>query len=247
MYCANTDGHIQFAYHLPQQIGCFAFCSNGDFLLGLEDGVYRMDKNQNIILAHQPMKIKGRRFNDGKIGPDSAFYLGTTANDGKGAFYCLKNGKLTQLFDKVSCSNGIDWSNDGTKMYYVDSPLRRIEVFDFNADSTKPLSNRRVLIDLDNLLPPNAVPDGMTIDLSDNLYVAIWNGKQVLKINGKTGELIDYIEVEANKPSSCTFYGKLYNKLLITTSRFEENDECAGSLYVSYVHPSGKPVNFYKY
>lgn len=99
--------------HLPQRIGCFALCENGDIIAGLTDGVYFIDKVGNLTLAHSPTKIKGDRFNDGKIGPDGAFYLGTSAADGCGAFYRLKNGVLTELFDGCACSNGLDWTADG--------------------------------------------------------------------------------------------------------------------------------------
>ena len=74
---------------LPQMVGCAAICENGDLLLGLEDGVYRMKSIGELMLAHQKIKIKGIRFNDGKVGPDGAFYLGTADNYGGGAFYRL--------------------------------------------------------------------------------------------------------------------------------------------------------------
>ena len=61
-----------------QQIGCVALCENGDLLLAMQDGIYRMNKNGEIKLAHQQIPIKGRRFNDGKVGPDGCFYVGTT-------------------------------------------------------------------------------------------------------------------------------------------------------------------------
>ena len=32
----------------------------------------------------------------------------------------------------VSISNGLDWSLDGRTMYYIDTPLRSVDVFDFD-------------------------------------------------------------------------------------------------------------------
>ena len=63
-----------------------ALCENGHLLLAMQDGIYRMNEKGEKSLAHQPMPIKGRRFNDGKIGPDGCFYVGTTDADGMGAF-----------------------------------------------------------------------------------------------------------------------------------------------------------------
>ena len=104
---------------LPQQIGCMALKENGDLLLALEDGVYaRDDKTGALSLAHAPCPVKGRRFNDGKIGPDGRFYLGTTDEGGNGAFYCLHQGRLRELFGGARCANGIDWTADEKTVLY---------------------------------------------------------------------------------------------------------------------------------
>lgn len=41
--------------------------------------------------------------------------------------------KVTQEVANVSVSNGLAWSADGAIMYYVDSPTRKIDAFDFEA------------------------------------------------------------------------------------------------------------------
>ena len=115
-----------------QQIGCMALCENGDLLLAMQDGIYRMNEQGEKILAHQPIKIKGRRFNDGKVGPDGCFYVGTTDANGMGAFYRLKDGVLEELFDHCGCSNGLDWTVDESRLFYCDTRLQKIEVFDFD-------------------------------------------------------------------------------------------------------------------
>ena len=79
-----------------QMVGCMGLCENGDILLGMQDGVYRLNSNGEINLAHIPTEIKGLRFNDGKVGPDGCFYLGTSDPDCNGAFYRLKDGVLNE-------------------------------------------------------------------------------------------------------------------------------------------------------
>ena len=245
-YKASINGEILEKIDLPEQVGCLAICEDGDILLGMETGVYLLDKNGKLTLAHQSQKILGRRFNDGKVGVDGAYYLGTTDDQGKGAFYRLKEGVLTKLFDGAKCSNGLDWSLDGKQMYYVDSPLKKVEVFDFDCTKENPLSNRRTCCDLANLIPEKAVPDGMCIDKDGNLWVAVWLGGKILKIDTKQGCVIDQIEVEVNKPSSCTFFGENLDQMLITSAGFLEEDCNAGSLYTASVGASGFKINFYK-
>ena len=230
---------------LPEQIGCLAFCENGDLLLGMQSGIYRMDDSGNLSLAHQKMEIKGRRFNDGKIGPDGAFYVGTTDYNGCGAFYRLKNGILTELFDKCACSNGIDWTRDGKKMYYIDSLKHMVEVFDFDA-ATGELSAREKVIDIPSEW---GLPDGMTLDENDNLWVALWGGHRVIHIDKETREIIDEIKVPCPKASSCSFGGKDMSELYITTAAKDDFPQYpdAGKIFKLSVGVNGKETNYYKW
>ncbi len=230
---------------LPQQVGCMAICENGDILVALEDAVYRMDKSGKLTKAHQDIKIKGRRFNDGKIGPDGAFYLGTTDSDGEGAFYRLKDGVLTELFDKCNCSNGLDWTADKKHMYYIDTPKQMIEIFDFD-ENTGTLANRQKFVDIPNEL---GAPDGMTLDENDNLWVALWGGHKVIHIDKDTKEVTKEIEVPCTKASCCTFGGKEMNELFITTAAKDDLSGFpqAGYTFKATVDVKGKPIYYYKY
>ena len=242
------ETHEEFDFikvSLPQQIGCLALCENGDYLLAMEDGVYRMNEQGEIILEHQPIKIKGRRFNDGKIGPDGAFYLGTTDNNGNGAFYKMQNGELMELFDKCSCSNGIEWTSGAELMYYIDSPRQMIEMFDFDAASGE-LSNRRKFVDIPKEW---GLPDGMTLDENDNLWVALWGGHRVIQIDKNTKKVIDEIIVPCPKASSCAFGGNDLRELYITTAAMTDISEYpkAGNTFKVKMNIKGKKINYYKW
>jgi sugar lactone lactonase YvrE len=76
--------------------------------------------------------------------------------------------------------------------------------------------------------------------------VAIWNGGKVLKIDAEKSLVVDQIDVEVNKPSSCAFVGENLDKLLITSANFLEQDKNAGSLYIANVNAKGFKVNLYK-
>ena len=229
---------------LPQKVGCMAICENGDLLLGLEDGVYRMKENGDMQLAHQKIKIKGSRFNDGKIGPDGAFYLGTADDKGLGAFYRLKDGALTELFDGCACSNGIDWTSDFKTMYYIDSPRQMVEAFDFDVRCGR-LSNRRKFVDIPKEW---GLPDGMTLDENDHLWVALWDGHRVIHIDKNSKEIMDEIRFPCPKVSSCAFGGSDLSELYVTTAAKSDADTYpkAGNVFKVLTGVKGNKINYYK-
>lgn len=245
IFITDIDGSRIEKIDVGQQIGCMALCENGDLLLAMEDGVYRMDKSRSMTLAHQPVKIKGRRFNDGKAGPDGSFYLGTSDADGKGAFYRLRDGVLTELFDGCSCSNGLDWTVDCTKMFYCDTPKRKIEVFDFDCESGT-LSNRRTFADVPEQL---GNPDGFAMDCEDNIWLGLWDGSAVVKLNTANGRLEDRLETPARKASCCCFAGKELDRLVITTASKEDAVDypLSGCVFVTESPVKGKVSFRYKY
>lgn len=236
LYKSHYPSGAYETIELPQQVGCMALCEDGRVLAAMEDGVYWTD---TLEKAHQDIPIKGRRFNDGKVGPDGAFYLGTTDNDGKGAFYRLKDGVLTELFDGCACSNGLDWTADGKQMYYIDTPTQMVELFDFENGS---LSNRRCFVKIPEDM---GKPDGMTLDSRGDLWVALWGGSGVLHIDS-TGKILEKLEVPGKQASCCAFGGKNLETLFITSAAFEEPSPGAGKTYYCKPGVSGNPIFYYK-
>lgn len=226
-----------------QQIGCIALCENGDLLLAMQDGIYRRNANGALHLAHPPVSIKGRRFNDGKVGPDGCFYVGTTDAEGNGAFYRLRKGVLEELFGHCGCSNGLDWSADRSRMFYCDTVLQKIEVFDFDTE-TGNLSNRRTFAEIPKA---TGMPDGFAMDENDHIWLGLWNGGAILEIR-KDGSIGQKLDVPAPKASCCCFAGPDMRDLVITTA--SQGDAQAyplsGYLFAQRMSVKGKDTFRYK-
>lgn len=226
---------------LPQKIGCMAIAESGRILVGLEDGIYWLD---TMELAHQTIQIKGDRFNDGKVGPDGAFYAGTVSLTGNGAFYRLQDGMLTEVFDGCYCSNGLDWSADGRTMVYTDSLLYKLELFDFNP-ATGTLSNRRTLKDIPEEW---GKPDGLTLDENENIWLALWDGHRIVHIDHNTAEVLESLEFPCPKVTSCLFAEADLKTLLVTTAAMEDANiyPQAGQTFAVEMPIRGRKIYYYK-
>lgn len=223
---------------LEQEIGFVVLGKSNNVIAGAEDGVYCVADDGGFSRVSKPCKIKGLRFNDGKVAPDGRLYLGTFSRDRSAAFYCMKSdGEIIELFDGVGNSNGLDWSPDGKQMYYNDTPTGKTEVFDF-CDGT--LKNRKDIIKY-----THGNPDGMTIDSDGNLWVALWGSGLVVCVNPKSGKIIKKLELPVSQPASCAFAGDDLKCLVITTAAHGVNlreEPLAGSVFAIKTEAQGVPV-----
>jgi sugar lactone lactonase YvrE len=142
----------------------------------------------------------------------------------------------------VSISNGVQWSADGTRVYYIDTPTRRVDVFDVDP-GTGAWSGRRVHIHLDNT---PGYPDGMAIDEDDGLWVALW-GDGAINHYTAAGRLVETITVPGvTQASSCAFGDSGRDVLYITTSRQGlryDQQPSAGALFAVHTGSRGAVVS----
>lgn len=209
----DTLEHTEVSY--PQEIGCIALKKDGGLMAAMRDGIYDCLPDGTVRPVCIPEKLKGRRFNDGKVGPDGRFYVGTTDAAHKGAFYRLDpDGGFTELLSDIGCSNGLAWNSDCRTLYYVDSPERRIEAFDFDISSGS-ISNRRTVMEC-----PSDVgePDGMTIDSEDKLWLAVWGAHCFYRLDPEKKCVLETVCMPTEKVSCCGFAGKDMKTLVITTA-----------------------------
>lgn len=187
--------------------------SDGRIIGGAVDGMYLIDDDGGMEPVNNTYPIKGARYNDGKPGPDGKLYMGTFSKDSTAAFYRMdENGEITELLDGVGNSNGIDWNEETGTLYYVDTPTKRIDAFDFDS-AAGAISNRRSVIEG---LPAGA--DGMAIDSEGNLWAALWGDYSVVCVDPAAKRIIRRIEMPVRQPSCCVFAGNDLRDLIITSA-----------------------------
>jgi gluconolactonase len=210
-------------YQTTEPVGFQIPRTTGGDILGTANGPILRDLNKNLTQLPTRQDADGfadkhvLRWNDAKVSPDGYLFLGSMAYENQsneGAFYRLsKDGKnLKRLFGEVGISNGMDWSTDLTKMYYIDTLTMKVEVFDYNEGE---ISNRRSLVQIRDGM---GYPDGMCADANDNIWVAFWLGSAVRCFDGRSGELLEEIKLPVQKVTSCCFAGEKLDQLIITTA-----------------------------
>jgi sugar lactone lactonase YvrE len=210
-----------------QMIGTVVPAESGLVIVALDEGIYALDPatGTKSFIVNPVENDAEIRFNDGKCDPSGRLWAGTMSLTGKkkaGALYRLDSDtSIHKMIENVSVSNGIVWSPDYKKMYYIDTPTRMVMAYDYN-DETGEISNPAVAVEIPEEM---GLPDGMTIDSKGNIWVALWGGSAVRCWNPETGKLIRKIEVPAKNVTSCAFGDKDLGTLYITTARQNTSDE----------------------
>jgi len=241
------------SFQIGMMVGAAALTAAGDLVLAVSDGFARLDLDSGQVraLAAVEADLPDQRMNDGKCDPAGRFWAGTMALDkrpGAGALYRLDpDGRVHRILDGVSISNGLDWSDDGRLMYYVDTPTRSIDVFDFDVASGA-IANRRALARVER---GDGWPDGLTLDADGYIWVALWAGAAVRRY-APDGTLDRVVAVPTTYPTSCAFGGPDLQDLYVTTAATALTPEerlrepLAGGLFRCRPGVQGRPPHRFK-
>lgn len=253
LHIFNPKDKTDIVLRVGERVGTVVPVSKGGALVALQTGIHFINtKTGELNFLANPLPHQNIRFNDGKCDPAGRFWVGSMHLDqttGAASMYRLDaDGSIHEMFDDVSISNGITWSADAKKMYYVDSPLNRIDAFDYNIE-TGAIKNRRVIVTIADEL---GGPDGMTIDEEGKLWVALWGGNGVGRFDPASGKLLQKIDVPAPHITSCAFGGEHLDTLYITSAREGLTEQqleqypLSGGLFSIIPGVNGVPAEFYK-
>jgi len=200
----------------PQHVGAAKPRAGGGLVVNLRDGVgrYAADGAFDWLVTWAE---DGRRGNDAAVDAGGRLWAGTMRYDeapGGGRLYRVDPaGGVVTVLAEVTTSNGIGWSPDGGLMYYVDTPTRRVDVFDVDAESGL-VARRRPFVDLGRVA---GLPDGLTVDADGCVWVALWDGGAVHRYT-PAGALDRAVEVPAARTTACAFGGPGLGDLFVTTA-----------------------------
>ncbi|MGW9159112.1 SMP-30/gluconolactonase/LRE family protein [Microbacterium sp. NPDC055665] len=182
------------------------------------------------------------RMNDGCCDPRGRLLAGSMAYDSTpdAGFVLRVDAELgtSTVLPRATISNGIGFSPDGRRAYYVDTATHRIDVFDVAEGE---LRGRRAFVSIPE---EQGSPDGLTVAADGSVWVALWGGSAVHGYDA-TGALLQTIDLPVPQVSACTFGGDDLGTLYITTSAQglpDDHGTEAGSVFAVRPGVRGLPV-----
>ncbi len=224
-------------------------------ILGMQGDVakFRLSDNRLCWLSDIEKKIDNNRCNDGACDIKGRLWIGTMSmqfDADAGSLYMLDEDlSLTKKLSEVTISNGLVWSLDNKRMYFIDTMKRCVQSFLFDVEKGS-IVFERIVVKIPESL---GSPDGMTIDEEGMLWIAHYGGFGVYRWNPNTGNLIEKISLPVPNITSCVFGGQDLDILFITTARQELTDEElkrypeSGNLFYVKTTVKGLPSNRCKF
>jgi sugar lactone lactonase YvrE len=244
LHATRPDGTDRVV-NVARPLGCVVLRADGGLVGATPDGFVAIDPEDGTltILASVEADDPDTRMNDGKVDPSGRFWAGTMRDDegpDGGALYRLDADlRVTRMLRHVSIANGLDWTDDGREMLYIDTTTQRVDRIEFDA-ATGDLGIRRPWVSIREVA---GHPDGMTLDAEGCAWVAMWGGWCVVRF-APDGTPLARIDVPASSTSSCVFGGPDLDQLFITTAQWPDPATAApgaGGLYVARPGVRGRP------
>lgn len=250
LFAYHPDTQTNIAHEMGEHLGAVALRKKGGLVLALQSGFvfYDLDSQQITDRMAPASHPTTHRFNDGKCDPSGRFWAGALSYDlqeGAGRLYCLNHDLSVDLkLQHLTLPNGMAWSADRTKFYIIDTLEHTVWQFGYE-DATGKLTNRTAVRTFEE---SEGLPDGMTIDREGALWIALYNGFKVIRIDPGSGKTLSQIRLPVPQVTSCTFGGPQLDELYITTARENMPEEqirqypLSGSLFKARLPVKGRPA-----
>jgi sugar lactone lactonase YvrE len=221
--------------------------AGGGLVVAVERGFAVLDSSGTTVREDTAFDDPACRMNDGGADRQGRFLCGSmdyAMTEPRAALYRYDpDGMVSTVLTGVTLSNGIAWSLDGERMYYIDSVTQQVDVFDYDPVAGRP-AGRRPLVRID---AASGLPDGLALDREGGVWVALYGGHAVHRY-GPDGRLDAVLKLPVAKVTACAFGGPGLDELYITTSRVDlapGDQPAAGALFLARPGVRGLPGGVY--
>lgn len=251
IHAIELTGRGRHIWHFGAVIGSLGLTKSGRWIVALANRVILFDptteKSECLVEIALPPGVA--KLNDGKVGPDGAFWVGSMAEREPNRrpvaslYRITANGAAEEkIAGGIKVSNGLAWAPDGRTMYHSDSRGGWIDAWDFDPATGAIANHRR----LRHHTPEDGAPDGGATDI-DGAYWSAGFSAQCFNRIAPDGSLIEKISVPAAPTMPC-FGGADMKTLYFTSLTAHVSAEVNaryplnGSVFRARVDVPGTPV-----
>lgn len=243
-----ASGETEFT-SLETRINCIAQTDGGGWIAAGGTSVFDLAETDGLTPRCSLDGDAKGRFNDGKCDAKGRLWIGTAtaSRQPECAIYSVEDRAAPRLvIPGMAMSNGIGWSPDGQVIYFVDSSARCLYSADFDIETGTVGDQRRFFE-----TPEGQVPDGLCVDDTGHVWLAIWGGSAVVRLTPE-GREVERVALPTPRVSSCAFGGTERKTLFVTTAmegaseEEREADPMMGALFAVEIGVHGLEPNRFR-
>ena len=211
-------------WSFPSEVGSIGLAESGRLVVALRHAIGLFDVRDESfqeIAAIETGRGNDTRLNDGKVGPDGAFWVGSMddravqVKEPLGTLYRVSpDGKAEAKVKGLMISNGLAFSLDGRTMFHSDSRAGWLDRWDFNRASGV-ITNRTRIAELDEA---TGRPDGGATDVNGDYWSAGISAQRLNRF-APDGRLLESYPVPVGAPTMPCFGGPDLKTLFVTSLR----------------------------
>lgn len=211
-------------WSFPHTVSSLGLCENGDLVIACGMDIVILDPDSGrTSLLHSIPAPEGIpcRLNDGRVGPDGAFWVGTMHNvplsdmEPHGELWRITPRSAKRMQTGLTCPNGLAFSPDGSIMWQSDSVQKWIRRRNF--DRVNGLFDEGVLVA--QMTEETGRPDGGCLDSSGTYYSAGVSAGMLNVFAEDGGKQTASIKMPVPHPTMPCFGGPDFSTLFITSHR----------------------------
>jgi sugar lactone lactonase YvrE len=246
----SPDGADDSVISLPAPVASFHLATVDGapgLVVSLGDRVVLADREGSILRELAPIAHahEGMRLNEGKVDPFGRWVTGSmdlTRGDPDGAFYSVHaDGGLQVLRGGITTGNGLEWSPDGSRIYFTDTGAESIYTGGYGADGG--------ITDVE-VFHHGEMHDGLVMDAEGDLWGAVYGGGVVVRYDPH-GRERERFAFPAPNLTSVAFGPAGSSTLYVTSARENLTEEqlvqhpLSGSVFALETPTSGREARVF--